>query len=245
MNASAPAALPTILYAEDDKLLAEVTLDNLKLNGFEVFHATNGDDVMAAIRRRPYDIILLDVGMPGKNGFEVAHDIRLSDERTPIIFVTARSMPEDRIHGLKLGADDYIIKPYSMEELVLKIRVMIKRINHPSIRKANVCNFGDCTFQIAERRLTVSGQQHLLTSKEADILRMLVERAGDVLRRDDILLAVWQDNTYFNGRSLDVFMSKLRKLLKPDESIQILSLHGIGYRLITEGQVQFLEEGAK
>ena len=231
----ATPATPTavLLYAEDDLTLAEITIEHLESQGFQVIHVKNGKDALHLLNQRNVDLILLDVMMPGQDGIAVAEVIRQDDTLTPILFVTAKSQKEDRIAGLRVGADDYITKPFSMEELVLKIQVFLRRSGHTQQQAAKKVTFGKCVFDIEKRILECADEVYNLTHKEASILRLLCLNAGLVVKRDEILISVWGDNTYFNGRSLDVFMSKLRKLLKSDSDSEIISVHGVGYRLVT------------
>ncbi len=236
----APSSTPqaVLLYAEDDETLAKLTIEHLETQGYQVLHAKNGKEALHVLNQRNVDLVLLDVMMPQMDGLAVAETIRQEDTLTPILFLTAKGQDKDRIAGLKLGADDYIVKPFAMEELLLKIQVFLRRSGHMQQQQARQITFGACLFQIEKRTLTVGGQEQTLTHKEASILRLLCVNVGQVVKRDEILISVWGDNTYFNGRSLDVFMSKLRKLLKPDPQTEIMSVHGVGYRLVTNTPVE-------
>jgi len=222
-----------LLYAEDDLTLAELTIEHLENHGFTVIHAKTGKEALQHLAHRNVDLILLDVMMPGQDGFAVAETIRQDDTLTPILFLTAKSQKEDKLAGLRLGADDYITKPFSMEEVVLKIQVFLRRSGHTQQQAAKKVTFGAFVFDIDKRLLNCQEETFSLTHKEASILRLLCLNAGQVVKRDEILISVWGDNSYFNGRSLDVFMSKLRKLLKADTESEIISVHGVGYRLVT------------
>lgn len=236
--AAKPYPNAVLLYAEDDLTLAEITIEHLEAQGYQVLHAKNGREALQVLSQRNVDLVLLDVMMPGQDGLAVAETIRQEDTLTPILFVTAKSQKEDRIAGLKLGADDYITKPFSMEELLLKIQVFLRRSGHVQQQTARKVTFGRCVFDMEKRVLECADEVHTLTHKEASILRLLCLNAGQVVKRDEILISVWGDNTYFNGRSLDVFMSKLRKLLKGDTETEIISVHGVGYRLVTSTAVE-------
>lgn len=220
----------SILIVEDDNNLGTVVRDYLTLSGYQVDLAENGDLGWEAFNRRKYDLCVLDVMLPKKDGFALAAMIRGQDEIVPILFLTAKASQEDIIKGLRIGADDYIVKPFNIEVLVLRIDVFIKRSKHVGQSKS-VFQMGKYIFDHKNLSLSIDGKTRNLTQKEADLLRNLHLHQGKVLKREEILNAVWEDYDYFTGRSLDVFISKLRKYLKDDPAIEIQNLHGVGFRL--------------
>lgn len=217
-----------IFYVEDDETLSFVTKDNLEINGYEVDHFLDGESAINAFGSQ-YDICILDVMLPKKDGFSLAMDIRKKNSEIPIIFLTAKSMKEDRIAGLKLGADDYITKPFSIEELILKVEVFLKR-KYIDIQVANKISLGNYEFDYKNLSLILEDSVETLTQKEADLLKMLAENKNQVIKREDILEKIWGQNDYFLGRSMDVFISRLRKYLKGDPTIAIDNVHGVGFR---------------
>ncbi len=224
-----------ILYAEDDEVLAFVTKDNLELEGYKITHCSNGLDTLETFKAEDFDLCLLDVMMPEMDGFTLGNQIRAIDLQVPIIFLTAKSLKEDKIKGLKLGGDDYITKPFSIEELILKIEVFMKRktIANPSAHNQNEFILGAFGFNY-KNLVLVNGDQseRQLTQKEADLLHYLIVNKGEIVKRSDVLKSIWGDDDYFLGRSLDVFISRLRKYLSADESIEIKNVHGVGFKLL-------------
>lgn len=224
-----------LLYVEDDESLSFVTRDNLELQGFDVTHCADGSQAMSAIKENHYDLCILDVMLPDVDGFTIAQEIRKKDIQVPILFLTARSLKEDKIHGLRLGADDYITKPFSIEELVLKVQIFLKRrnvVDDPN-NQANEYGIGEYIFDYKNLELKSGDYSKKLTQKEADLLLFFVRNKNEVLKRSDILENLWGEDDYFMGRSLDVFISRLRKYLKLDESLKIENIHGVGFRLKT------------
>ena len=223
-----------ILYVEDDLTLSFVTRDNLEMRGYSVDFCEDGITALDKINAQSYDICILDVMLPKMDGFMLARKIREYNEEIPIIFLTARSTREDKIFGLQQGGDDYITKPYSIEELVLKIEVFLKRskIQMRQETKNETIQFGIFSFSPENLRLTSGNNHQDLTHREAVLLTYLLEHRQIVLRREDILNAVWGNDHFFSSRSMDVFISRLRKLLKSDSSIKIESIHNVGYRLV-------------
>ncbi|MBP6398973.1 MAG: response regulator transcription factor [Saprospiraceae bacterium] len=220
-----------ILYVEDDETLSFVTSDNLSLNGYDVVHCLDGESALIAFGNGHFDLCLLDVMLPKKDGFTLASDIRKKNPEIPILFLTAKSMKEDRITGLKLGADDYITKPFSIEELILKIEVFLKR-KFINIKQANKFTIGKLTFDYKNLTISSGDSEKTLTQREADLLKLLIENKNNVIKREEILERVWGQNDYFLGRSMDVFISRLRKYLSDDESLKIDNIHGVGFKLI-------------
>ncbi|MDH5400070.1 MAG: response regulator transcription factor [Cyclobacteriaceae bacterium] len=219
-----------ILLAEDDPALAFVTKDNLEAAGFIVIHARDGKEAFEKYRQEAFDIIILDIMMPRMDGYTLAEKIRTSDSQTPILFLSAKSMLEDRLEGLKLGGDDYLTKPFNMEELILRIGVFLKRAN-PVKQQKDVYMVGRYTFYYEKLLLQCGDYEKKLTSREAAIFLMFCKNIGEVLKREDILKEIWGKDDYFLGRSMDVFISRLRKYLKHDPTIEIVNYHGVGFCL--------------
>ena len=220
-----------ILYVEDDETLGFVTRDNLEQNNYEIDHHLDGKSGLKAFEKKGYDLCLLDVMLPEMDGYELAENIRKHNSEIPILFLTAKSMKEDRIHGLKLGADDYITKPFSIEELILKIEVFLKR-KYIATPDSDEYNVGIFTLDYKNLKLISENSESNMTQKEADLMKLLVENIGNTLRREDILKKLWGENDYFLGRSMDVFISRLRKYIKLDSSLIIENVHGVGFRLV-------------
>lgn len=220
-----------ILLVEDDNNLGTILQDYLRVKGYDPKLCRDGQQGLAAFQQDAYDLCLLDVMLPKLDGFELAREIRQINDQVPIIFLTAKSMKEDTIAGLKLGADDYLTKPFSMEELLLRIRAVLRRTQPPEPEQRHF-TFGSFTFDYDQRRLTRGEEVEKLTSKEAELLKLLAQHVGQTVDRTRALKLIWQDDSYFNARSMDVYIAKLRKYLKPDESVQILTVHGQGFKLV-------------
>ncbi|TKG94821.1 response regulator transcription factor [Puteibacter caeruleilacunae] len=226
---------PKILLAEDDETLCFVTKDNLKREGFEVICAQNGEQAIQAYQQHALDLCLLDVMMPLKDGFEVAKHIRKDNQDIPIIFLTARSMTEDKITGLTIGGDDYLTKPFSLQELILKIKIFLRRSKtHHPLDSDHIFKISEFEFNFEGLTLSHPSAQRELTLKEAELLKYLCLNPNKVLSRSKILSEVWGDDNYYVGRSLDVFISRLRKYLKPDPQVKIVNLHGIGFKFVVK-----------
>ncbi len=219
-----------LLYVEDDESLGFVTRDNLEQQGYTITHCVDGNSASEAIKKGGFDLAVLDVMLPEKDGFTLAEEIRKFDKQTPIIFLTAKSLKEDKLHGLKLGGDDYITKPFSIEELMLKINIFLRRRNITEKQSTNNFRLGAFEFDYPNLALTHAEKSKTLTQREADLLKFLIENKNQVLKRSDILERIWGEDDYFLGRSLDVFISRLRKYLKLDEAIKIENIHGVGFR---------------
>ncbi|MFH2036100.1 MAG: response regulator transcription factor [Candidatus Zixiibacteriota bacterium] len=222
-----------LLLLEDDPNLGLIIQEHLQLNGYQVILCNNGEEGLAQFRSEIFDICLVDVMMPKLDGFSFAREIRKKDMDLPIIFLTAKSLKEDKIEGFKIGCDDYITKPFSIEELLLRIQAVLKRT------KRDLKDDGQIEFKIGRYRLNSNTQmltsdttEYSLTSKEAELLRLLCLNVNQVLDRNLALGKIWEDESYFSGRSMDVFISKLRKYLQDDESIEIKNIRGRGYKLI-------------
>lgn len=218
-----------ILYAEDDETLAFLTKDNLEQNNYDVTHCSNGKLSLEAFKEEVFDICILDIMMPKMDGFELAAEIRKIDIDVPIIFLSAKTLKEDRIKGLRLGADDYLVKPFSIEELLLKIEIFLKRSQKNGIKKS-VYEIGKYQFDTENFVLFNETEKISLTQRESELLKLFVDNKNLVLKRQQILTSLWGDDDYFMGRSLDVFISRLRKILVNEKGISIENLHGIGFR---------------
>ncbi len=225
-----------LFYVEDDVTLSFVTIDNLERAGYRVSHFTDGESARKHYKAGLYNLCILDVMLPNLDGFSLAKRIREQDSHTPIIFLTAKSMQEDKIKGLSLGGDDYILKPYSIEELVLKIEIFLRRsqVNPDKTSAKSILQIGRYELDVQNLKLRIDESACELTYKEAELLRFLFERRDTLLKREEILTAVWGDDSYYLSRSLDVFISRLRKLLNKDNSLRIRSIHGIGFRFETD-----------
>ncbi len=219
-----------LLYVEDDESLSFVTKDNLELQGYEITYCEDGQKAMEVIKQNNFDLCILDVMLPEIDGFTIAQEIRKFNTEVPIIFLTAKSLKEDKIHGLRLGGDDYITKPFSIEELILKIEIFLKRSKITKVQTVDNYRLGQ--FEFDYKNLTLLGNElnKTLTQKEADLLKLFIENKNEVIKRSNILEQLWGEDDYFMGRSLDVFISRLRKYLKSDESLKIENIHGVGFR---------------
>jgi DNA-binding response OmpR family regulator len=220
-----------VLLAEDDLSLGYVIKDNLAVAGYDVVLCADGQAAIDKFNKESFDICLLDVMMPNKDGFAVAKKIRQQTDLIPILLITARSLEEDRIHGFECGADDYIVKPFSMQELLLRIDVFLRRTKKMYSEKTLHFQIGKMKFSFNDLRLTVDGTNHNMTQKEAELLLFLCEHPNRILKREEVLLNVWGKDDYFLGRSMDVFITKLRKYFKADETVHIETIHGMGFRL--------------
>ncbi|MCB0380753.1 MAG: response regulator transcription factor [Flavobacteriales bacterium] len=223
-----------VLLAEDDNNLGFVVQDNLKSNGFDVTLCLNGEEALKAFANGHFDICLLDVMMPKKDGFAVAETIRELNKDIPIVFLTAKTMQLDKVKGFTLGADDYITKPFDFQELMLRINAILKRsqlLVEKEEESVLVYKIGKYTFDIKNQVLQATKFEQKLTKKETRILTFLCENMNDIAPREQILKNIWGNDDYFSGRSMDVFISKIRKYLSEDTKIQILNIHGVGFKL--------------
>lgn len=216
--------------AEDDPNLGQLLREFLDSKGFETVLVTNGDDALAEIKSETFDLCLLDVMMPAKDGFSVARELRRQGNNIPVIFLTARSMNEDTLEGFRSGADDYISKPFSMEELIARINAVLRRTRPVEVN--NVYRIGSFEFDTLKEVLKLGEDERKLTTREAALLKMLCKKKNDVLNRTDALKEIWGDDSYFNSRSMDVYVTRLRKYLKADPSIEIANVHGKGFKMI-------------
>lgn len=226
-----------ILLVEDDPNLGMLLQDYLQLKGkFEVTLCVDGEEGLKAYTKAQYDICILDVMMPKKDGFSLAKDIRKINANVPIIFATAKAMMEDKTQAFNLGGDDYITKPFRIEELLLRINALLKRVSD-SAKKPDEYptkfQIGKYLFDFTSQVIYEGNNQQKVSTKEAELLRLLCLKKNEVLTREEALISIWHDDNYFNGRSMDVFLSKLRKYIKDDPSVEILNVHGKGYKLLT------------
>jgi two-component system, OmpR family, response regulator VicR len=222
-----------ILYVEDDETLSFVTKDNLEIHGYVVDHYLNGESAIEGFFNNNYDLCILDVMLPKMDGYALAEKIRATDPNVPILFLTAKSMKEDRLHGLRIGADDYITKPFSIEELILKIEVFLRR-KYVSVTSNDQYKIGIYNFDYRNLILASPTAERNLTQKEADLLKMLLDHKNNVVKRSLILEKLWGEDDYFLGRSMDVFISRLRKYLVEDPKIKLDNIHGVGFKLVEE-----------
>jgi DNA-binding response OmpR family regulator len=216
---------------EDDANLGFVIKDNLRNKGYDVILCSDGDQGLATFLQNNFDLCILDVMLPRQDGFSLARAIRGKNKNVPILFLTAKTMIEDKLEGFETGADDYITKPFSLEELYYRIEVFLRRASDNNLGDETKFQIGAFLFDAANFELKNGGDAQSLTSRESDILKMLVVNRDRVLKREEILMQVWGDDDYFLGRSLDVFISKLRKYLRDDSNVQITNHHGVGFRL--------------
>jgi DNA-binding response OmpR family regulator len=222
-----------ILYAEDDETLAFLTKDNLEQNNYDVTHANDGVKALDAFKTIPFDICVFDIMMPKMDGFELAEAIRRVNTDIPIIFLSAKTLKEDRIKGLRLGADDYLVKPFSIEELLLKIEIFLKRSSKNNVPEKTIYTLGKYQFDSKNYFVFSENEKITLTQREAELLKLFLDNKNVVLKREEILKSLWGNDDYFMGRSLDVFISRLRKIVASEEGIAIENLHGIGFRFTT------------
>lgn len=219
-----------ILLAEDDLNLGILLVDYLEAEGFAVKLCKDGEIALKAFQAHDFDLCLLDVMMPKVDGFSLAKAIRLKDKTVPVIFITAKSLKEDKLKGYDLGADDYITKPFDEEELLWKIKALVRRMPETKKEtKSEILTIGKYTFDWSNQCLSLHGQEKRITEKESDILKYLCERRNKIIRREEMLKELWGENDYFLGRSLDVFITKIRKYLKEDPRIEIENVFKVGF----------------
>ena len=222
-----------ILLCEDDENLGMLLREYLQAKDYDTTLCPDGEEGYRAFLTEKFDLCVLDVMMPLKDGFSLARDIRQMNEEIPIIFLTAKTLKEDILEGFKIGADDYLTKPFSMEELTLRIEAILRRVTKKKSQDRTSYEIGEYTFDTQTQVLSRGDNQVKLTTKESELLGLLCAHANDILQRDFALRTIWIDDNYFNARSMDVYITKLRKHLKDDENVQIINIHGKGYKLIT------------
>ncbi len=235
MSRNSRNKLAKILLVEDDPNLSEVIKDYLEMEGYDIVSAFDGDEGLMVFYRHIFDLCLIDVMMPKKDGFQLVEEMRQLNKDVPVIFITAKSMKEDRIKGFRIGCDDYLCKPFSTEELSLRVQAVLKRCQIKISEKGAVdkdqFELGNFVFDYSNMTLKSDQSVQNLTRKEADLLRLLVVNKNQLLKRETALKLVWGDDDYFIGRSMDVFITKLRKYLKEDPRITITNVHGTGFKL--------------
>lgn len=221
-----------ILLCEDDENLGMLLREFLQAKGFNADLYPDGEKGYKAFLKGKYDICVLDVMMPRKDGFTLAQEIRNVNSEVPIVFLTAKNLKDDILEGFKIGADDYITKPFSMEELVVRIDAILRRVKGKKDREVTLFRIGKFTFDTQKQVLVSEDSTQKLTTKESELLALLCSHVNDILERNYALKTIWVDDNYFNARSMDVYITKLRKLLKSDPAIEIINIHGKGYKLI-------------
>jgi DNA-binding response OmpR family regulator len=224
-----------ILYVEDELFLGKIVKESLESRGYEIFMVEDGANVMALFLSCSPDICILDIMLPNKDGFTIAEEIRKINAKIPIMFLTARSQTEDLVKGFQLGGNDYIRKPFSMEELIVRVENALRagRENNYSDRK-DIISIGNFNFNIARQVLSVNEEERKLSYKESELLKVLYQNRDKLIDRRDILNLLWGNDNFFNSRNLDVYITKLRGYLKSDPSVEILTIKGIGYRFVME-----------
>ena len=225
-----------ILVVEDEQDLNRILAKTLKAEGYSVDSCFDGVEALDYLEGAEYDAVVLDVMMPKKDGFTLAQEIRQANADIPIIFLTAKTLKEDILEGFKIGADDYITKPFSMEELVLRVEAILRRVRGKKNKESTLYHIGKFTFDTQKQLLSAGEKQTKLTTKENELLALLCSHANEILQRDFALKTIWIDDNYFNARSMDVYITKLRKHLKDDPQIEIINIHGKGYKLITPNE---------
>lgn len=220
-----------ILLAEDDTSLGTVLANYLKAKSFEVTLCVDGEIALKRFKEQLFDFIILDVMMPVRDGFSVAKEIRKTDSEIPILFLTAKSMKEDKLAGFDAGGDDYLTKPFAMEELLARINAILKR-TYKEGKKETTFTIGDIAYDYLSQTIDIKGQKNKLTTKENELFYLLIKNQEEILDRNDALKHVWGDDNYFNGRSMDVYITKLRKYLSASDQVEIMNVHGKGFRLL-------------
>lgn len=221
-----------LLVAEDDPNLGTILNAYLSQKGYSVCLATDGQMAIDIYQKEDVDACILDIMMPIKDGFTVAKEIRRVDKKTPILFLTAKNLESDKLKGFEIGADDYITKPFSMDELLARLNANIRRAFDDGKPEKNVFHFSNTTFDYAHRTLTVNGETRTLTTKECDLLRVFAINFNQLVDRNSTLQKIWKDDSFFAARSMDVYITKLRKYIKDDPQLEIVNVHGIGFKLI-------------
>ena len=222
-----------ILLCEDDENLGMLLREYLQAKGYDTELFGDGELGYKAFTQGKYDLCVLDVMMPKKDGFSLARDIRQINEDIPIVFLTAKTLKEDILEGFRIGADDYLTKPFSMEELTFRIEAILRRVRGKKNRNRTHYKIGSFAFDTQKQILSRGDEQTKLTTKESELLSLLCAHANEILQRDYALKTIWIDDNYFNARSMDVYITKLRKHLRADDSVEIINIHGKGYKLIT------------
>jgi DNA-binding response OmpR family regulator len=225
-----PATRATILYAEDDSSLAFMVKDALEEEGYKVVHCADGQTAIDTFDKDKFDICLLDIMMPYKDGYTVAKKIRQQSDVIPVLFLSTKSLEEDRLKGYDTGADDYVAKPFSMPELLKKIEVFLRRTKKLHSNTVKLLNIGTIVFSPTDLKIITLKETFNITAKETELLMFLYNHSNKVLKREEVLLNVWRKDDFFLGRSMDVYIARLRKYLKADPTVMIETIHGIGFR---------------
>lgn len=220
-----------ILLAEDDQNLSMLLKNYLEAKGYKTDLYKNGKEAIQGFKNYFYHLCIIDIMMPVKDGFTLASEIRKQNKEIPLIFLTAKSMHDDIMKGFQVGADDYLTKPFNMDELLARIQAIIKRTSKPE-NTSGIYKIGRFTFDSNHQKLVLDNDVQKLTSKENELLRLLVEHKNDILERDKALNEIWHDDSYFNARSMDVYITKIRKYLKKDPDIELMNVHGVGFKLL-------------
>jgi len=225
-----------ILLAEDDKNLGNILKTFLEAKDYSTKLCANGQEAFDAFVEDQYDVCLVDVMMPIKDGYTLAHEIRQMDKYVPIIFLTAKSMEEDKLHAFDVGADDYLTKPFSMEELLVRIKAILRRVNPDKLDETpdTSCTFGEFMLNFNLQILYLGKKEQKLTTKENQLLKILCQNQNQIVDRSVALKKIWHDDSYFNARSMDVYVTKLRKYLKDDPQVELINVHGIGFKLVVK-----------
>lgn len=227
-----------VLLAEDDRNLGNILRTYLEAKGYATRLAVNGQEAFDAFSKEPFDFCIVDVMMPVKDGFSLAKDIRKIDASIPILFLTAKSLEEDKLKGFQAGGDDYLTKPFSMEELLARMEAILRRTSQlqNSGGSKGIYEIGRFVFDYNHQQLILNGTEMKLTSKEAELLKLLCDHLNQVVDRSFALNRIWQNDSYFNARSMDVYIAKLRKYLKEDDSVELINVHGIGFKLVSNAE---------
>jgi DNA-binding response OmpR family regulator len=225
-----------VLLAEDDRNLGNILKNYLDAKGYNTVLCVNGLEAVEIFTKKEIDFCILDIMMPVKDGFAAAREIRSINRKVPILFLTAKALQEDKLKGFEAGADDYITKPFSMEELMMRMQAILRRTDESgkSASADNIFNLGNYTFDFNRQVLSIKGKELKLTSKEAGLLRLLCMNVNEVLDRSVALNQIWNDDSYFNARSMDVYIVKLRKYLKDDPGVELINVHGVGFKLVVK-----------
>lgn len=234
-----------ILLCEDDENLGMLLREFLQAKGYNADLFPDGDKGYKAFIKGTYDLCVLDVMMPKKDGFTLAQEIRNVNSTIPIIFLTAKALKDDQLEGFKIGADDYITKPFSMDVLLVRIDAILRRVRGKKNKEVTLYKLGKFTFDTQKQSLMIDNKSQKLTTKESELLALLCSHANDILERNLALKYIWEDDNYFNARSMDVYITKLRKLLKEDPTIEIINIHGRGYKLIVPEVPSTISRAAK
>lgn len=224
-----------VLYVEDETFLGKIVKESLESRGYEVIMESDGNKVLTLFKQNSPDVCVLDVMLPNKDGFTIADEIRNVDETVPIIFLTAKTQTEDVVKGFTIGANDYIRKPFSMEELIIRIKNVLRNNNGDAPKKITTdsVQIGKYNFHLNRQVLSHAGEERKLSFRESELLKLLYENRDKIIDRKDILTLLWGNDSFFNSRNLDVYITKLRSYLKEDAALEIITIKGVGYRFVT------------